>query len=386
MAKTKKKVFALIAAAGFGRRMDSDINKQFIKIGRETVIEKTLGVFQRHRQIERICLAVQEKDIEYSMGFLHDYPKLMKPVAGGVKRQDTVWNALSFMNASEKPDIVLIHDGARPYVTENIISRVIEGACLFGAAIPGVSVKDTIKTADEGIVERTLNRRSLYSVQTPQGFDFDLVFDAYKAAKKEDFYATDDAALVERAGGKVHLVDGEYGNIKITTKEDLPVICCWRCGTGFDVHAFDPERKLVLGGVTVPFEKGLLGHSDADVLIHAVIDALLGASGQGDIGRHFPDTDASLKDASSLHLLSRVAAIIRRKGYQIGNIDVVVIAQNPKIAPFTEQMKLNIGDALEIESVKINIKGSTTEGLGFCGREEGIAAMASCMIYKSGGE
>lgn len=386
MAAENKKVFALIAAAGLGRRMNSDINKQFIKIGRETVIEKTLGTFQEHRRIERICLAVQEKDIEACMDFLKEYPKLIKPVAGGAKRQDTVWNALSYMDATERPDIILIHDGARPFVSADVISRVIEGADIFGAAIPCVPVKDTIKRVREGLVERTLDRGSLCSVQTPQAFAFDLIFDAYKKALREGFYATDDAALVEKTGAGVHIVDGEYGNIKITTKEDLPVTSLWRCGTGFDAHAFGTERDLVLGGVIFPYERGLLGHSDADVLTHAVIDALLGASGLGDIGGHFPDTDDSFKGASSLDLLSRVGTIIFDEGYQIGNIDAVVIAQKPEIAPFVGQMKLNLGDALTIDPFKINIKGSTTEGLGFCGREEGIAAMASCMVYKKGRE
>jgi 2-C-methyl-D-erythritol 4-phosphate cytidylyltransferase/2-C-methyl-D-erythritol 2,4-cyclodiphosphate synthase len=207
-----------------------------------------------------------------------------------------------------------------------------------------------------------------------------MLIDAYEKAYDSGFVGTDDASIVEFAGGEIAMVDGEYQNIKITTKEDLPMEN--RVGTGFDVHRFAEDRDLVLGGVYIPFERGLEGHSDADVLTHAVMDALLGAAGLGDIGLHFPDTDPQYKGISSMRLLEKVGALLEDEYFMIGNIDVTLIAERPKIRPFTGQIRENIAAALHIEPVRVNVKGTTTEKLGFTGREEGIAAEAVCSIYR----
>ncbi len=310
--------------------------------------------------------------------------------------------------------LVLIHDGARPLVSRAVIDAVIEGCAARGAAIPAVPVKDTIKQitiSDCGaVVNSTPERSSLRAVQTPQGFDSALLKRAYDACSPETA-VTDDASLVEAISEPVYIVDGDEMNIKITTPSDLgraeqllkersaeahadntidnnidaakaAIVSLPRTGMGYDVHAFAENRKLILGGVDIPHDRGLLGHSDADVLIHAVMDALLGAAALGDIGKHFPDTDPRYKGISSLLLLGHVADLLHSHGWTIINIDATVIAQRPKIAPHIPQMKKNMAEVLKISESQINIKGTTTERLGFTGREEGIASQAIASIIR----
>ena len=303
--------------------------------------------------------------------------------------------------------LVLVHDGARPLVSRTVIDAVIDGCAARGAAIPAVSVKDTIKQihlSDNGaVVSFTPERSLLRAVQTPQGFDAALLMRAYDACAP-DTAVTDDASLVEALGAPVYIVDGDEMNIKITTPSDLgraeqllngssaddpgindPVAAAARVprtGMGYDVHAFAENRKLILGGVNIPHDRGLLGHSDADVLIHAVMDALLGAAALGDIGKHFPDTDLRYKGISSLLLLGHVSELLSSHGWTIVNIDVTVIAQRPKIAPHIPQMKKIMAEVLKISESQINIKGTTTERLGFTGREEGIASQAVASIIR----
>lgn len=302
---------------------------------------------------------------------------------------------------------MLVHDGARPLVPRTVIDAVIDGCAARGAAIPAVSVKDTIKQihlSDNGaVVSFTPERSLLRAVQTPQGFDAALLMRAYDACAP-DTAVTDDASLVEALGAPVYIVDGDEMNIKITTPSDLgraeqllnrssaddpgindPVAAAARVprtGMGYDVHAFAENRKLILGGVNIPHDRGLLGHSDADVLIHAVMDALLGAAALGDIGKHFPDTDLRYKGISSLLLLGHVSELLSSHGWTIVNIDVTVIAQRPKIAPHIPQMKKIMAEVLKISESQINIKGTTTERLGFTGREEGIASQAVASIIR----
>ena len=242
-----------------------------------------------------------------------------------------------------------------------------------------MAVKDSLRRS-LGESSRSVNREDYYAVQTPQGFKKSILIEAYDKAMRDGFTGTDDASLVERAGYEVEIVKGDYRNIKITTKEDLPMEN--RIGTGFDVHAFSEGRDLILGGVRIPFEKGLAGHSDADVLTHALMDALLGAAALGDIGRLFPDTDEDYRGISSMVLLKRVAGLIADNFFSIGNIDITLIAQRPKISPYTEEMRSSIAAVLGIDKSRISIKGTTTEKLGFVGREEGIAAEAVCLIYR----
>lgn len=303
--------------------------------------------------------------------------------------------------------IVLVHDGARPLVPRTVIDAVIEGCAARGAAIPAIPVKDTIKQihiSDSGaVVSSTPERSSLRAVQTPQGFDAALLMRAYDACGP-DTAVTDDASLVEALGVPVYIVDGDEMNIKITTPSDLgraeqllnrqsaddpcknehaaAIMRAPRTGMGYDVHAFAENRKLILGGVDIPHDRGLLGHSDADVLIHAIMDALLGAAALGDIGKHFPDTDPRYKGISSLLLLGHVSELLRSHGWAIVNIDATVIAQRPKVAPHIPQMKKNMAEVLKISESQINIKGTTTERLGFTGREEGIASQAVASIIR----
>ncbi|NLP29552.1 MAG: 2-C-methyl-D-erythritol 4-phosphate cytidylyltransferase [Clostridiales bacterium] len=395
-----KRIAVIIVAAGSGKRMGGDIPKQFLQIGNEMVVEKAVGAFSNHPYIDDIYLVVRKSDMAFCKDQLINKKRLSKVraiLAGGKERQDSVFNALCAMEEQIKPafDYVLVHDGARPFVSANAISRLIEGAVTYDAAALGVPVKDTIKRVGGQWLLETLDRTTLISMQTPQGFRFDLLLEAYKKAREDCYIGTDDSALVERLGKKVYLVKGEYSNIKITTKEDLgyirrqsdnveqkPKQRDFKTGIGFDAHAFSKDRKLVLGGVSIAHSSGLLGHSDADVLTHGIMDALLGACGLGDIGLHFPDSEDRFKGVSSLELLGYVKGLISTAGYNISNIDAVLIGEEPKIAPYVKEIKANIADVLQIDQTRINIKGTTTEKMGFCGRKEGLAVMATATVYK----
>lgn len=313
-------------------------------------------------------------------------PPTVTVVAGGKERQDSVFCGLSaLMKDHPDTDYVLIHDGARPYVTTSVIQSTLDHTIETGAAVAVVPVKDTIKLlGDHGI--STPDRSLLYAAQTPQGFELTLILEAYQAAMGQGFIGTDDAQLVERLGHRVALAEGSYANIKITTPEDLPqkdtedLPTQTRAGIGFDVHALVEGRPLVLAGIPIPFEKGLLGHSDADVLTHAIMDALLGAAGLGDIGQHFPDTDVAYKGISSMELLKRVVALLDEKHLKLANLDATIIAERPKMAPFHDAMIESLANTIGCDTDKINLKATTTEKLGIPGREEGIAAEAICIL------
>ncbi|MBQ9708909.1 MAG: 2-C-methyl-D-erythritol 2,4-cyclodiphosphate synthase [Firmicutes bacterium] len=374
-----KRVAVIVAAAGRGTRMGAPVPKQFLEIGGVPVLVKTLKVFQRMEEIDHIFVVTNEDYLDYCTEITEraGIDKITSIVVGGEKRQDSVYNALMEINR-KRPGVayVLIHDGARPYVSEDVVRKVLETTAAKGAAVACVAMKNSIRHTSEGSV----SREDFFSVQTPQGFRKAELIRSYEAAIEEKYYGTDDAELVERAGYSVEMVEGEYQNIKITTKEDLPMEN--RVGTGFDVHQLVEGRKLILGGVDIPFDRGLDGHSDADVLIHAVMDALLGAAGMGDIGRHFPDSDEQYRGISSLELLRRVKELLDENFYRVANVDVTVIVQRPKIAPYIDEMRENIARVLDVQPSRINIKGTTTENLGFTGRGEGIAAQAACAIYR----
>jgi len=381
------RVAVIIAAAGKGSRMGSEMPKQFIDIGGQPMLVKTLQAFEDIDEIDDIFIVTGGEFTERCERLIEEYRigKVSAVVSGGSQRQDSVFNALREIDRCE-PDTeyVLIHDAARPFIKREVILDVLKAAAKTGAATACVAMKDSLRRfADErgtGTGSVSVDRSSYFAVQTPQGFRRDCIMTAYRKALGEGVYATDDATLAERAGYEVAIVEGDYGNIKITTKEDLPMEN--RVGTGFDVHGFAEDRKLILGGVDIPYDKGLDGHSDADVLVHALMDALLGAAALGDIGRLFPDTEAEYEGISSILLLERVGDMLSQSMYRIGNIDVTVIAQAPKINRYTEQMRDNIADALKLDKSRINIKGTTTEKLGFVGREEGIAAEAVCSLYR----
>ena len=392
----RKKTAAIIAAAGSGRRMGGEVPKQFMMLGGKIILARTVEAFSINAFIDEIYIVTNRayishcEDVMKQAGLL---PRISGIIEGGDQRQDSVYRALAVL--PEDIDYVLVHDGARPFVQSDTIDAVLECAALNGAAVAAVSVKDTIKEAERDTFTKTLDRSKLYAIQTPQGFERNLLLKAYRNAYDNCFYGTDDAVLVENLGEKVYLVKGDDQNMKLTTAEDLTIgeamIASreaassefgFRVGNGYDVHRLAENRKLILGGVEVPFEKGLLGHSDADVLTHAIMDALLGACGLGDIGRHFPDTDDRYRGISSLLLLDEVAKMVKARGYSIGNIDAVVIAQKPRILPYASEMEKKLALHLKIREEQINIKGTTTEKLGFCGREEGIAAQASVLIKR----
>ena len=376
-----KNVTAIVVAAGKGTRFGSDIPKQFLKIEGMTVLEKAVRAFENHPAVDQIVVVTGGDFVVLCGEILAGFTKVKYIVPGGAQRQDSVYEGLKVA----ADGLVLIHDGARPFVTADVIDRVLEGACCHGACVPCVAVKDTVRQkTDDGSSSRTLDRSALFGVQTPQGFETGLLREAFARAFEEGFSGTDDASLVERLGQPVALAEGDYANIKITTREDLPKEekMDMRVGCGYDVHQLVEGRKLFLGGVEIPHTKGLLGHSDADVLLHALMDAILGAAALGDIGKHFPDTDQQYKGISSVKLLEHVAKLISGHGFKVGNVDVTVMAQKPKIASYIPQMRECIAETLGIEIERVNVKGTTTEKLGFVGREEGIAAEAVCILYK----
>ncbi|MBQ0078841.1 MAG: 2-C-methyl-D-erythritol 2,4-cyclodiphosphate synthase [Eubacterium sp.] len=377
-----KRVAVIVAAAGKGTRLGGSIPKQFLKIGGVPVLVKTLKAFEAMDEIDYIFVVTNAEYMDHCRDIISQaqISKVSDVVAGGKQRQDSVYNALMEVNRRHPGvEYVLIHDGARPYVSEEVISNVIHATAEKGAAVACVAMTNSIRRS-MGDSSKSMDRSEFFAVQTPQGFRKADLIRSYEAAMQDSYYGTDDAELVERAGYHIELVDGEYQNIKITTKEDLPMEN--RVGTGYDVHALVEGRKLILGGVEIPHTLGLDGHSDADVLVHAIMDALLGAAALGDIGRHFPDSDDTYKGIRSIFLLEKVKGLVDESFFQVANIDATVVAQKPKIAPYIEEMRDNIAVALGVDKSRINIKGTTTERLGFEGREEGISAQAVCSIYR----
>lgn len=371
-----RRVYAVIVAGGRGTRMKAQKPKQFLYIGGKTILEKTVDKFRRSSLVDEIIVVTAQDYLEQTEELFRGFSKSMSIISGGERRQDSVANALKLLRQKKvsDDDIVLIHDGVRPYIELDLIASVTKEASEAGAAIPCIMPKDTIRDINKG----TLERSDLRCVQTPQGFSAGLLMDAYAKAFTDGSDFTDDAGIVEAFGHKVSLVKGGEDNIKITTPED--VVLETRIGKGFDVHRLVEGRKLILGGVAIPYEKGLLGHSDADVLLHALIDAILGAASMGDIGRLFPDIDPAFKDASSLVLLERAWNAVKYRGYDFINADITVICERPKLAPHIDKMEDNICNVLNISRERINIKATTTEKLGFTGRGEGIAAEAVCIL------
>ncbi len=368
------KTTVIIPAAGSGTRMNTEINKLFLPIsGDKCVLFHTLNAFILHPLVDDLVIACkndEKAEIENVLSTLNA-TKPVKIVEGGETRAHSVMNALSYVSS----DVVLVHDGARPFIDADTITRVIEGVKEHGAVIPVVPVQDTVKKVAGNKVTATLSRDELALVQTPQGF---LTKNLKLAYQKSDLSKpfTDDASIYEQFG-EVFVVDGDKRNLKITTPQDLPKE--YRSGVGFDAHRFETGRALILGGITVPHEKGLLGHSDADVVLHALMDAILSALHLRDIGYHFPCTP-EFKDASSVDLLNRVLAFVKEKNAEIVNVSIVIVAEKPKLSPVIDDISCNLARLLNISYDRVSLTATTTEKLGFTGREEGIASEAVVLL------
>jgi 2-C-methyl-D-erythritol 4-phosphate cytidylyltransferase/2-C-methyl-D-erythritol 2,4-cyclodiphosphate synthase len=381
-------VSAIIAAGGRGTRFGADRPKQFLSLGGIPILRRSVDAFARCASVDDIVVALPDELAADPPGYLRSTGKAVEVVAGGERRQDSV--ARGFARVDGRADIVVIHDAARPLVSDDLIRRTIESAALHGAAIAALPARDTVKRGDaQARIVGTLPREEIFLAQTPQAFRAD-VLRAALVLNSPGSMATDEAMLAERAGHRVHLVEGDVRNMKITTPDDLamaealvsggtPVL---RIGNGYDLHRLVDGRPLILGGITIPFEKGLQGHSDADAVCHAVTDAILGAAGAGDIGRHFPDTDAAWKDANSLELLRRAAGVVREAGYTVVNVDVVVIAQRPKLVPYLDAMIASVAGALQCEPARVSIKGKTNEGVDSMGAGASIAVHAVALLNR----
>jgi 2-C-methyl-D-erythritol 4-phosphate cytidylyltransferase/2-C-methyl-D-erythritol 2,4-cyclodiphosphate synthase len=385
-------VSAIIAAGGYGHRLGAGRPKQLLDIGGRPILERSVSTFLAHTAITELVVALPAELAATPPAYLSSRPKPVQIVAGGPRRQDSVRNA--FLATHEASHVIVVHDAARPFVSADLITRTIDAALESGAAIAALASRDTVKRATtigaSAVVAETLPRESIVLAQTPQAFRREVLLAALALGESED--ATDEATLAERAGCAVRIVDGERTNMKVTTPEDLPLAetiargtsgaTSIRIGTGYDLHRLVEGRPLVLGGVTIPFERGLLGHSDADAVCHAAIDAVLGAAATGNIGSHFPDTDAEWRGASSLDLLGRAAEIVRAQGYRVANLDVVVIAERPKLGPFVEAMRARVAEALGVMVSAVSIKGKSNEGIGDIGRGEAIAAHAVALVER----
>lgn len=382
---------AVLLAAGNSTRMGGSRSKVLEELGGRPALCRSLEVLDRCPLIGEICLVCREQDRADMLPLTSGLATSVRVVPGGAQRQDSVEQGVEALTGPW--EYVAIHDGARPLVTDEVLAAVCRDAMAHGAATAAVPSKDTCKLADEaGFVAATPARDRLWAVQTPQAFSLALYREALGKARAAGQSYTDDCQLIEAAGGSVKLTMGDYRNIKLTTPEDLLAARAYlggeggkktvRIGYGYDVHRLVEGRKLILAGVEVPFEKGLLGHSDADVIAHAVADALLGAAALGDIGHLFPDTDPRYAGADSLKLLGEVCRLLREKGFSIGNIDATLLAQRPKIAPHIVQMRENLAAACGIAVDQVSVKATTEERLGFTGREEGMAASAVCLLER----
>jgi len=377
---------AVVVAAGRGVRAGGDFPKQYKEIAGEPVLRRSLLLFAQDDRIDAVQPVIHPED-RTLFERAADRLALLPPVYGGATRQASVRAGLEAL-ISRRPEFVLVHDAARPFASPALISRAIEAVRDTDAAIPGISVADTVKAVDDaGAVVETLDRMHLRIVQTPQAFRFATLLDAHRRAAadgRENF--TDDAALAEWAGLKVSVFEGEAGNIKLTTPEDFvrahnePMLSDLRTGSGFDVHAFGQGDHVTLGGVRIPHARGLIGHSDADVALHALTDALLGALADGDIGVHFPPSDPQWRNASSDRFLAFAAEWVRRRGGRINHLDVTIVCEAPRIGPHREPMRARIAEIAGIALDRVGLQATTSEKLGFTGRGEGIVAFATATI------
>jgi 2-C-methyl-D-erythritol 4-phosphate cytidylyltransferase/2-C-methyl-D-erythritol 2,4-cyclodiphosphate synthase len=384
---------AILVAAGSGERMGAGRPKAFLPLAGQPMLLRAATAFQAAPSVDAIIAVVPRAEIDSARALLATLPKLAAVVAGGPRRQDSVAEGLRQVPA-EFEGLVLVHDAARPLVEVATIEAVCAAARETGAALPVLALVDTVKRVREGTVQETLDRRELAAAQTPQAFRRELLVRAYADAERTRAVLTDEAMAVERLGIAVRAVSGTVRNRKITTPDDL----AWaedllmgedrrgtghtRIGTGFDAHRLVVGRPLVLGGVRVEHTRGLEGHSDGDCLVHAVCDALLGAAGAGDLGGRYPSEDPRWKDASSTVFLAEAAREVAERGYVVENVDATVIAQEPRLAPYTDRMRMRLSDCLRVPPDVVSVKAKSTDGLGPFGRGEGVAALVTLLLKR----
>ena len=372
---------ALVVAAGAGRRAGGAVPKQYQPLRGRPMLRHCLETFADHPAVDAVAVVIDPAHRDFydaaTPGLV-----LLPPIPGGATRQQSCDRGLQAL-AADPPARVLIHDAARPFVSAGVVDRVLGALDAAPGAIPALPVSDTLKRADAGQVTATIDRAGLWRAQTPQGFDYAAIAAAHAAARHRTDL-TDDAAVAEAAGLAVSVVAGDPANDKITTSDQVAAATAAgavRMGMGFDVHAFaDHGDHVVLGGVSIPHDRALAGHSDADVVLHAITDALLGAVAAGDIGQHFPPGDPQWAGADSRTFLTHTAKLVADQGGQIANVDVTVICQAPAVAPHRAAMQAAIADCLAVAPNQVSVKATTTEGLGFTGRNEGIAAQAVATV------
>jgi 2-C-methyl-D-erythritol 4-phosphate cytidylyltransferase / 2-C-methyl-D-erythritol 2,4-cyclodiphosphate synthase len=381
---TARSCIALVVAAGRGTRLGAPLPKQYLPLGGVAVLRHGVRALAEHPSIAAVRVIIHPDDRPHYDSATAGLG-LMPPVDGGAQRQDSVRNGLESL-ADAAPELVLIHDGARPFLDRPVIDRVLIGLGAHQGAIAALPVRDTVKRGDGGRIAATIDRSALWRAQTPQGFHYGPIVAAHRAAAGAEL--SDDAAVAERAGIDVALVEGSEDNFKVTTMDDLAraerLLAARngdiRTGQGFDVHVFGPGDHVWLCGVAVPHDRGLVGHSDADVGLHALTDAVLGAIGAGDIGMHFPPSDPQWRGAPSHRFLRHAADLVAAGGGSIAHVDVTVICERPQVGPHRAAMAARIADILALAPTRVSVKATTTEKLGFTGRGEGIAAQAVATI------
>jgi 2-C-methyl-D-erythritol 4-phosphate cytidylyltransferase/2-C-methyl-D-erythritol 2,4-cyclodiphosphate synthase len=381
---------AVVVAAGRGERLGGRMPKAFVPVAGVPLVVRAVRAVASSPDVAGVVVVVGPADVERARDLLASSgaEKVTAVVPGGPHRQASVAAGLEPVTA----DLTVVHDGARPLVSPAVLSAVLREAAVWGAASAGVPVRETVKVVSDGMVTQTADRERLWVARTPQAFHTALLREAHRRAAAEGFVGTDDAALVERLGHPVRMVEDVPWNLKVTVPADLVLAEAVlggaagdvRTGLGSDVHRLVPGRRLVLGGVEIPGPRGLDGHSDADVLAHAVMDAVLGAAGMADIGHHFPPHDPAYRDADSVDLLRRVARMAADAGWQVVHVDAVVVAERPRLGPHLSQMRSRLAAALGVRPDQVNIKATTAEGLGAVGREEGIAAQAVATLRRGG--
>ena len=394
-AETRPRVVALIVAAGKGVRAGGGLPKQYRSVAGLPILRRSVSLFLEHPDVDQVRVVILEDhrphyDAALS-GIVSD--RLGAPIIGGLERQESVHlglealNQETVMNGVPSPDLVLIHDAARPFLPPEMVDRVLDALTTGPAALPVLPVIDTLKREAGGISSETVPRTGLMRAQTPQGFRFSEILAAHRGAAEQAFVVTDDAEIAERSGVSVTLVAGSEDAMKITTEDDFdraerlfarPLET--RVGTGFDVHRLGPGSGVILGGITIPHGQALQGHSDADVALHAITDAILGAIGDGDIGAHFPPTDPKWKGASSDRFLADAVRRVAERGGAIRHVDLTILCETPKIGPHRDALRASIAQICGIAVDRVSVKATTTERLGFTGRGEGIAAQAAATV------